>query len=422
MADHSFEETLWAFRHALPEQARIYVAGCSGEPIALARFIEENPAWAAGVTFFGVWIPGVNSIDWASLHKNARSESIFVTPATQGSFRNGRHTLRPLSYTQSVNWLRNTEVDGAIVMVSPETTSGQHSLGVSADFSGLLLKREGVPVVGLINPAMPAPRYGVSVASERLTFCTVSHETLITVPPGQLSKTFQSIGRKISTLIDDGDALQFGLGTVQQAVLESLSGHRNLRVHSGMVSDPIVRLLASGAIANQRRAVTTGVAIGSSTLYGTACTDDRFFFAPVQYTHAIKTLATTPQFKAINSCISVDLFGQANAEFIGTRQISGTGGLCDFLRGASASDGGRGIIALASTAKNGSISRIVPRLDPNAVSVARGDVATVVTEHGIADLRHCSIEERAERLISIADPAFRTDLASAWEGMRRLMG
>ena len=142
-------------------------------------------------------------------------------------------------------------------------------------------------------------------------------------------------------------------------------------------------------------------------------------FAPVTYTHAISTLAEIQNFQAINSCIEVDLFGQANAEFIRGRQISGTGGLVDFLRGAALSDGGRAVLALASTAKQGSISRIVPRLPANATSISRADVDTVVTQHGIAELKYKSIDERARALIEIADPAFREQLNADWYEIRK---
>jgi len=201
--------------------------------------------------------------------------------------------------------------------------------------------------------------------------------------------------------------------------LKSLQSHRGLRIHAGMISNPLVELLDSGAIESDYGAITTGVAIGTDALYNRAVEDDRILFAPVTYTHAISTLADIPNFKAINSCIEVDLFGQANAEFIKGRQVSGSGGLVDFLRGAAESDGGRAILALASTARKGTISRIIPRLPHDATSIPRADVQSVVTEHGVADLKHKSIEDRAQALIGIADPQFHDQLAADWHEIRK---
>ncbi|MEL7454573.1 MAG: acetyl-CoA hydrolase/transferase C-terminal domain-containing protein, partial [Pseudomonadota bacterium] len=200
---------------------------------------------------------------------------------------------------------------------------------------------------------------------------------------------------------------------------KALRGHQDLRIHAGMISTPLTELLDSEAVAADYGAITAGVAIGTSEFYDRVVVEDRILFAPVTYTHAISTLSELPNFKAINSCLEVDLFGQANAEFIKRRQISGTGGLVDFLRGAAVSESGRGILALAATAKQGTISRIVPRLPQNATSIARADVDTIVTEHGVAELKHKTIEQRAEALIAIADPRFREMLSAAWKDMRK---
>ena len=410
---------LKAFRASLPETARVYVAGCSGDPLALVEAFRQNPALAAGVAFLGIWIPGVNTTDWAGLHPSSSAESIFVSPALRPSFDDGHTQLHPLSYTQSTRWLASTPLDGGIVMVTPPDDAGMVSLGVSADFSTLILERDDVPLFGLINHTMRAPIHGPKVPVERFQIIAETEHPLVQVQEAELPDTFAQIGAHIASLCDPGDTLQFGLGNVQQAVLKALRSHTDLRIHAGMISNPLVELLDSGAIDSDYGAVTTGVAIGTDSLYDRAVEDDRILFAPVTYTHAISTLAEIQNFKAINSCIEVDLFGQANAEFIRGRQISGTGGLVDFLRGAALSDGGRAVLALASTAKQGSISRIVPRLPANATSISRADVDTVVTQHGIAELKYKSIDERARALIEIADPAFREQLNADWYEIRK---
>lgn len=419
MTSISVSSAFATYRQSLPESARIYVAGCSGEPLALIGALEQSPDLAAGVTFLGIWIPGVNATNWAGLHETASAESIFVSPALRPSFDAGRTHFLPLSYTQSTAWLSSTQIHGGVVMVSPPDENGDVSLGVSADFSTLILARSDIPLFGLINHAMPTPKHSPKVSLKRFASVAETDTPLVQVEEADLPETFAQIGAHIANLCTSGDTLQFGLGNVQQAVLKTLQGHQGLKIHAGMISNPLVELLDSGALAQDYGAITTGVAIGTDTLYARAADDDRIVFAPVTHTHAISTLATLPNFKAINSCIEVDLFGQANAEFIRGRQISGTGGLVDFLRGAQVANGGRGILALASTAKTGTISRIVPRLPADATSIARADVDTVVTEHGIAELKHKSIEARAKALIGIADPQFRDQLAAAWHEIRK---
>jgi len=415
----SVSSALSEYRHSLPKQARVYVAGCSGEPLALYEAFEAEPDLAAGLTFLGIWIPGVNASDWASLHPAAHAESIFVSPALRPSFEARRTQFMPLSYTQSVAWLAKTPLDGGVVMISPPDESGMVSLGVSADFSTLILERSDVPLLGLINPRLRAPVHGPKVPLERFQILAEADHPLVQVEEANLPATFAKIGTHIADLCDPGDTLQFGLGNVQQAVLKALTSHKNLRIHAGMVSSPLIELLDSGAVSEDYGAITTGVAIGSEQLYDRVVEEDRILFAPVSYTHAILTLSEINNFKAINSCIEVDLFGQANAEFIRGRQISGTGGLVDFLRGAAVSDDGRAILALASTAKQGTLSRIVPRLPGDATSITRADVDTVVTEHGVAELKNKSIDARAAALIEIADPAFRDTLSADWHEIRK---
>lgn len=419
MKPDSLSNALTRFRESLAETARVYVAGCSGEPLSVVDAFNASPDLAAGVTFLGIWIPGVNATDWAGLHPTAQAESIFISPALRPSFEAERTRFLPLSYSQSTRWLTSTPLDAGIVMVSPPDENGLVSLGVSADFSTLIIARDSVPLLGVINPSLRAPKHGPKIPLDRFQFVAEAQHDLVQVGEVELPDTFAKIGAYIADLCVTGDTLQFGLGNVQQAVLKSLRSHHGLRIHAGMISNPLVELLDSGAIDSDYGVITTGVAIGTDALYDRAVEDDRILFAPVTYTHAITTLAAIPNFKAINSCIEVDLFGQANAEFINRRQVSGTGGLVDFLRGAAESDGGRAVLALASTARKGTISRIIPRLPNDATSIARADVQTVVTEHGVADLKHKSIEDRAQALIAIADPQFQDQLAADWHEIRK---
>lgn len=410
-------EALRRFRARLPRRTRLYVGGCSGEPLGFAEAFRAEPELAAGITFVGQWVPGINQTDWAGLHPEAEAETTFLPPALRPSFEDGRTRILPMTYFQSWDWLSATPLDGALMLVSPPDTEGNVSLGVSPDFGSAILSRMDVPALALVNPQMPAPPNSVCVPLSRFAMIAEEDRPLVQVAPAPLAPAFSGIARHIAALVPEGAALQFGIGNVQQAILTELAGRKGLSILSGIVSDPVIGLLD----ADPQLQVTTGVAVGTGALYQRLATETRVRFLPVSETHSLARLAALPRFMAINSALEVDLFGQANAEFIRGRQVSGTGGLTDFLRGAHASSGGMGIVALASTAKDGVVSRIVPRLAPDATSVTRADMDVVVTEHGAARLRGLDLDGRAAALIGIADPAHRDALANAWAAMRRTL-
>jgi acyl-CoA hydrolase len=399
----------------------VYAPGCGGQSAVLLAALAAAPARAAGVTFTGVWIPGVNRFDFAGLDPAARSRLFFLAPEFRESFARGRADYLPIPYSAIYPLLERTPIDLALLQVSPPDENGECSLGLAADFTPAVMHRAALRLAH-VNPAMPHTAGAPKIALAALDYIVDATSPLLTYDTGGLGGAFEAIGRNIASLIEDGDTLQFGLGQVQGAVLRALADKRNLRIHSGMISDPVLDLIDAGALLPVPGAITTGVALGSAALYERAARDPRFRFAPVSFTHDIATLRAIPDFVAINSTIEIDLLSQANAEMMGGRQLSGAGGLVDFLRGARAAKNGRAILALQSTAKGGSVSRIVAQLDKGAsVSIARGDVDIVVTEHGIADLRGRGIDQRAEALIAIAGPAFREELAAAWHAMRKTM-
>lgn len=417
MTAPSLIDAFAAFRRTLPPKARLFIAGCAGEPVGLAEALQEAPDHAAGLTFVAAWVPGINLTDWAGLHPAAQAETTFLPPSLRPSFEDGRTRILPMAYSATWDWMRTTPLDGAVLMVSPPDGNGYVGLGVSPDFGPAILARTDVPVFAILNPQMPAVPNSVTAPLARFAAHAVHERALIEVAPQRLAPGFQDIARHVAGLVPEGGVLQFGIGNVQQAVLSAVSGLKGVSIHSGIVSDPVADLLDK----NESLKVATGVAVGTKRLYDRLAREDRVRFLPVSETHFIAKLAAIPRFTAVNSVIEVDLFGQANAEFIGGRQVSGTGGLTDFLRGARASEGGVGITALLSTAQGGAVSRIVPRLPQVATSVTRADMDWVVTEHGAARLHGLDLDARAQALIAIADPAHQGALANAWDAMRRGM-
>lgn len=412
-----------SLRACRPGPARIYIAGCSGEPVSLAHAMRRMPELARDLTFIGVPVPGLNRTDWTDLHETARAEMPFLYGEMRAGFAAGRIRLRPMHYIDVYRDMESGPIDLGVVMVSVPEADGRVSLGVSADFSGAVLARTDIPVMAIVNPNMPAPADTLRVPLSRFAVVVQDDTPLVELTESSLPPVFTLIGQRIAGLVGTQPAcLQFGIGNVQQAVLRALSeagGPANLRIHSGLVTDPVLGLIDAGRVMDVPGAILTGVAMGTGALYDRAGKDRRFRFRAVDVTHGIDVLAAIDCFVAINSVLEVDLFGQANAEFMKGRQVSGIGGLANFLRGAAASKGGMPIVALPSTAAQGKVSRIVARLGPEAISVPRSDISWVVTEHGAVNVRGADIDTRAERLISIADPAHRDDLAASWSEMRK---
>ena len=272
---------------------------------------------------------------------------------------------------------------------------------------------------------MPRPARSYEVPYDRLDYVVETERPLVALATGDLPPEIHRIGAHVASLIEDGDTIQIGIGKVPAAVLAALRDRQGLGVHGGLVSDEVADLHEAGVLTGARKSHDRGTmvctaALGGPRVYEWAghCPDLRF--APVSYTHDIRVLGRIDNFVAINSVLAVDLFGQANAEMLAGRHVSGTGGLLDFVRGARLAKCGRSILALPSTASGGKTSRIVPPFSAgDVVSCPRADADVVVTEHGIARLRDKSVDERAAALIAIADPAFRRDLADQWEALRR---
>jgi acyl-CoA hydrolase len=396
---------------------RVYVAGCFGEPTGFLDALAREPDRGAGVTFTGVFIPGVNRRDPSAGPREAQVETFFVTPDLADGFDTGRVRYLPLHYSAIVRrFAEPHRLDLAVMRVSPPNAQGEVSFGVAADFSPDIA-RLAIPLVAEIDATMPFAADGPTCLLDRFALAYEAAHAPRPYSPGASTPALQAIGRRIAALIEPGDTIQLGLGKVHTAVLDAIGDHRDLRYHGGMIIDGMIPLIDRGVMTE----VTTGAALGGAVLVARCGVDRRVRFRPVSMTHDIRTLAAIPRFTAINSALAVDLYGQVAADMLDGRPVSGIGGLVDFHRGGMTAAGGRSIIALPASGPAG--SRIVPVLPPGAPpALGRADAMLVVTEHGVADLRGLDVDSRAERLISLADPAQRDSLADAWAGMRRGMG
>jgi acyl-CoA hydrolase len=407
---------------SVPELLRpgqvVYVAGCAGQPDSVLDILRQFPDACAGITFTGVLIPGVNRVDPAALNPTARLRTFFMAPEFRDSFDRGQVDFLPLHYSRIYPYLQSAAgIDLAIFTVSPPGPDGMVTLGVANDFTPAVLSGPA-RCLAVVNPFMPVTEGGPRWPLSRFDWVVDGPSPLLTLETGDVPDDIAAVGRAVAGLLHDGDTLQLGLGKVQAAVLQAATGLRDLGIHAGMIADPLLPLLDRGVVTR----VLTNVALGSVDLYARCSADPRIRFGTVADTHTMEVLSRIERLVSINSVIEVDLFGQANAEMMGSRQVSGHGGLVDFLRGGVASSGGRSILATPATARRGQISRIVPRLEPDTVTtVQRADTDLVVTEFGVADLRFKSVDGRAEALIQIAAPAFRDYLAESWRIMRQRM-
>lgn len=398
-----------AFAATLRPGLRIFVAGCAGEPLALLDALSERPEAMRGSTLLGMPIASINRRDLSLL---APMECAFMTPELRPGLSAGRVRFRPLHYSDAYAWLAGpARADMALFRCAPPR-DGSVSLALTHDFVPALASA-GAALVAVVDPSLPDVPDGVRIPLDRLHALVDGPSPTPMVPVDRPGDAMAALGRHVASLVRDGDTVQTGIGTAVAAVVQALEGHRRLRFHGGMIADPVLGLLDSGAL----EAVTTGVAIGSAALYERLAREPRIAFRPVGITHDAAGIAALPSFIAINAAVEVDLFGQVNSEMIEGRQISAQGGVADFARGARRATGGRAVIALLASGRGG--SRIVPHLAAGTpVSITRGDADIVVTEHGVAHLRDADLDQRAERLIAIAAPQHRDALADGWARMR----
>lgn len=396
--------------------ATIYLPGATGEILALTDALAQEPQRMSDVHLLSCMLPGMNSFDYAALDPTARMTLFMLPPSMHASYQAGRVRLLPLSYSGAASYIaRDAHIHTAIVHVSPPGKDGRCSFGVAADFSPIAWEAASrrVAVVNPSMPFVPGPTIDLADADASLEI----ESPLVEVAAPLTSPEVGRIAAHAATLVPDGAGIQIGLGGAPAGMWRALSNHRGLRLRSGLATDG-VKLLANAGALDMEAKHRSGILCGSADFYADMAAQDWFELADTRTTHSVGVLAAERNFFAANSALEVDLFGQVNVEWQGASLSGGVGGAPDFVRGAARSEGGRSMVLLPATARQNSVSRIVPRLAGPSVSLTRDLIDTVVTEHGVAELRGRSMDDRAAALIAIAEPSWRDGLERDWRAMR----
>ena len=396
---------------------RVYIQPGCAEPEALVEALMRRAPELYDVEIVHMMTMGCAPYVAPEMVGHFRHNAMFIGGNVREAINDGRADYTPI-YLSEIEALFESgamPIDVALIEVSPPDSHGFCSFGVGVDTT-LTAAKCARYVVAQVNDYMPRT-YGDSfIHVSDIDAVVESSRPLCELKKPEVTDMHVAIARNVAGLIEDGAVLQTGVGGIPDAVLPFLADRKDLGVHSELVSEGVIPLIENGVITGARknykpRKIIVGFALGTRQFFEFVDNNPIFEFHPTAYTNDPALIARNDKMVAINSALQVDLTGQVCSDSIGNQFYSGIGGQVDFLRGASRSKGGKPIIAISSTAKNGTISRIVPMLSPGAgVVTSRGLVRYVVTEHGVAYLHGKSIRERARALIQIADPKFRTEL------------
>lgn len=350
-----------------------------------------------------------------------RHRALFTGHNVRQAVNEGRADFVPVHLSQVPRLIYEgiLPVDVALIHISPPDEHGFCSFGVGVECTKAAAERAR-SVVALVNKQMPRSLGDAFIHVSRLTHVVEIDRPILELPQAtEIGPVARAIGGNIASLIEDGATLQMGIGEIPDAVLLFLKEKRHLGIHTEMFSDGVVALFESGVITNEAKTIHRGKIIASFVL-GSKRTfdflDNNPFveFHPSDYVNDAFIIAQNDKMVAINSALAVDITGQVCADSLGRSIYSGFGGQVDFIRGAARSKGGKPVIALPSTARDGTVSRVVDVLsEGSGVVTTRADVHYVVTEYGVASLFGKSLRERAEALIGIAHPDFRDELRAA---------
>ena len=393
-----------------------------GEPSAFSAALVRNKDALENVGIIHMVCMGSGAYCAPDMAPHFHHTAMFVGSRTREAVASGQGDFIPTHLSQVPHLIRSglLPLDVFACQVSPPDAHGYVSLGVSVDYGKAAVAAAPV-VIAQVNAHMPRTMGDSFVHVSEIDHFIEHSAPLIELPRPQISETETRIGRHIAALIDDGATLQLGIGSLPDATLMFLRDKNDLGIHSEMISDGVMALMQAGVITGKRKSLYPNKAVvtflmGTRALYDYVDSNPAFLALPADQVNDPALIGQNDAMVAVNSCVQVDLYGQIASESVGDVQISGTGGQVDFIRGAARSKGGKAVIAIPSTARNNTVSKIVPSLDPGAaVTTLRTDVDHIVTEYGVAALRGKTLRDRAKALINIAHPDFQPELIKEYD-------
>jgi acyl-CoA hydrolase len=395
---------------------KIFTSGNAATPYQLLNALANRKDELRGVEVYHLLLMGDDPLSKPEMQAHFRHKSLFVGPADRRAVNEGRADYVPIFLYEIPRLFREqVQLDVAVIHTSPPDEHGYVSLGVETAATKAAAET-AKKVIAQVNEKMPRALGDGFLHISRIHKIVEVSQELPTLNVKENNELEMKIAQNIMPLIPDRATLQLGIGGIPDAVLSLLKHKRDLGIHTEMVSDGVMEAVEAGIITNAYKTLHPGKVIatfilGSRKLYQYIHNNPLFELHPVDYTNDPFVVARNDGIVAINSAIEVDLTGQICSDSIGYTIYSGFGGQVDFIRGAARAKGGKPIIALPSTAKDGGISRIAPQLKNGAgVVTSRGDVHYIATEYGIVYLHGKSLRERAESLIQIAHPKFRAEL------------
>ncbi len=397
---------------------KIFIGTGCGEPQylvqKLADYVEKNPKAFFDAEIIHVWTLGVAPYTQEKFKHNFRHNSFFIGHNTREAVNRGDADYTPIFLSQVPDLFHKglVSVDVVLIQTSPPDDHGYMSLGVSADTVKAAIENAKV-VISQVNYRMPRVHGDTFIHIREVDYIVVYEEELLEYNTFAPPEVVEKIGKSVARIVEDGDTIQVGYGSIPDAILIYLKDKKNLGVHTEMLGDGLVELMKSGVVNNSRKTINRGKTIASFCM-GQRATYDYIHdnpgveFKTIDYINNPLVIARHRKMVAINNTLEIDLTGQTTSETLKGAFYSGIGGQADFMRGAALAPGGKPILVFHSTTTDESSSRIVPALKESVgVTLTRGDLHYVVTEYGIAYLHGKNIRDRAMSLIAIAHPKFR---------------
>jgi 4-hydroxybutyrate CoA-transferase len=401
---------------------RVFLGHAMSEPAYLVDCMCDNKEWFTDIEVCHMGSNGkYRYCSEPGMTGHIRHNSFFVSPLSRKAVMEGRADYTPCFFHELPRLIKDGRlpVDVLMCTVTPPDKNGKVSLGLSCDYTLACVKNAKL-VIAQVNNQWPFT-FGSSVLDVTDFDCFVLHdEPVPELIPSSLTEVESRIGRNCADLVNDGDTIQLGIGSIPDAVCASLTQKHDLGVHTELMCDGVMNLIKAGVINNSKKEIDAGVStttfvMGTKKMYDFVDRNPLINMQPVSYTNDPVIISKLGHIVSINSAVQIDFQGQICAESIGLMQISSVGGQVDFVRGAAMSEHGKAIIAMPASV-NGKISKIVPLLDTGAaVTTSRNDADYVVTEYGTASLKGKTLKQRSRALIEIAHPKFQPELKEAYE-------